>query len=93
MCGIIGHCGPEARRFVSRVERAREAMLHRGPDDAGLWSDDRVVLGSRRLAILDLSPTGHMPACMTGGGWSSMDTSGLRRFWRRRINAAFTVIR
>src|SRR5690349_17552819 len=67
MCGIIGHCGPEARRFVQRVERAREAMLHRGPDDAGLWSDDRVALGSRRLAILDLSPAGHMPMVSPDG--------------------------
>jgi asparagine synthase (glutamine-hydrolysing) len=67
MCGIIGHCGPEARRFVSRVQAAREAMLHRGPDDAGLWFDDRVALGSRRLAILDLSPNGHMPMVSPDG--------------------------
>jgi asparagine synthase (glutamine-hydrolysing) len=67
MCGIIGHCGPDARRFASRVESAREAMLHRGPDDAGLWSDGRVVLGSRRLAILDLSAAGHMPMVSPDG--------------------------
>jgi asparagine synthase (glutamine-hydrolysing) len=67
MCGIIGHCGPEARRFVSRVDRAREAMLHRGPDDAGLWVDERAVLGSRRLAVLDLSPSGHMPMASADG--------------------------
>jgi asparagine synthase (glutamine-hydrolysing) len=41
---------------------------HRGPDDSGIW-DKRfpdgsyVGLGSRRLAILDLSPLGHMPMC------------------------------
>jgi len=67
MCGIIGHCGPDARRFTSRVQNAREAMLHRGPDDAGLWSDDRVALGARRLAILDLSPNGHMPMVSPDG--------------------------
>ena len=67
MCGIIGHCGPEARRFPPRVQMAREAMLHRGPDDAGLWADDRVALGSRRLAILDLSPNGHMPMVSPDG--------------------------
>jgi len=67
MCGIIGHCGPDARRFTSRVQNARETMLHRGPDDAGLWSDDRVALGARRLAILDLSPNGHMPMVSPDG--------------------------
>jgi asparagine synthase (glutamine-hydrolysing) len=41
---------------------------HRGPDDFGLWERQfpdgtYVGLGSRRLAILDLSPSGHMPMC------------------------------
>jgi asparagine synthase (glutamine-hydrolysing) len=43
-------------------------QTHRGPDDFGIW-DKRLAdgsyigLGSRRLAILDLSPSGHMPMC------------------------------
>jgi len=41
-------------------------QAHRGPDDSGLWEKhfpdgSYVGLGSRRLAILDLSPDGHMP--------------------------------
>ncbi|MDB4883290.1 MAG: asnB [Gemmatimonadetes bacterium] len=67
MCGIIGHCGPDARALAPRVQAAREAMLHRGPDDAGLWTDDYASLGSRRLAILDLSPAGHMPMASADG--------------------------
>jgi asparagine synthase (glutamine-hydrolysing) len=41
----------------------RDQMVHRGPDDAGVYvSDDRRVgLGNRRLAIVDLSPAGHGP--------------------------------
>jgi asparagine synthase (glutamine-hydrolysing) len=41
----------------------RDSLAHRGPDDAGLWVSPRdgVTLGSRRLAILDLSPHGHQP--------------------------------
>ena len=43
-------------------------QAHRGPDDAGLWEQrfpdgGYVGLGSRRLAIIDLSPGGHMPMC------------------------------
>jgi asparagine synthase (glutamine-hydrolysing) len=41
----------------------RDSLQHRGPDDAGLWRSPThgVTLGSRRLAILDLSPRGHQP--------------------------------
>ena len=41
----------------------RDAMTHRGPDDAGLWEspDRRVVLAHRRLSIVDLSAAGHQP--------------------------------
>jgi asparagine synthase (glutamine-hydrolysing) len=37
------------------------AETHRGPDDGGLYQDARVVLGHRRLSIIDLSPAGHQP--------------------------------
>lgn len=45
----------------SRLTAMRDAMTHRGPDDAGEYLAAGVALGSRRLAILDLSPAGHMP--------------------------------
>ena len=46
-----------------RCTAMRDAMTHRGPDDAGLWEspDRRVVLAHRRLSIVDLSPAGHQP--------------------------------
>jgi asparagine synthase (glutamine-hydrolysing) len=63
VCGIIGSvrdafCLPE-----STSVRMRDSLAHRGPDDAGLWMAPAagVTLGSRRLAILDLSPRGHQP--------------------------------
>ena len=48
----------------------RDAMAHRGPDDAGLWqsADHRVVLAHRRLSIVDLSPAGHQPMSNDDGG-------------------------
>lgn len=47
-------------------------QAHRGPDDSGLWEKQYpdgsyVGLGSRRLAIIDLSPSGHMPMCNEDG--------------------------
>jgi asparagine synthase (glutamine-hydrolysing) len=63
MCGISGlvNCGD-----ADTLVRMTNVQSHRGPDDSGLWErrfpdGSYVGLGSRRLAILDLSPDGHMP--------------------------------
>lgn len=37
------------------------AIAHRGPDDDGVWAEDNIGLGSKRLAIIDLSKAGKMP--------------------------------
>jgi asparagine synthase (glutamine-hydrolysing) len=42
------------------VERMRDILTHRGPDDAGLFVDGRVGLGHRRLSIVDVA-SGHQP--------------------------------
>ena len=62
MCGILGLFDPKgppptSRTFASALER----LKLRGPDDSGAWQDECVVLGHRRLAIVDLTPTGHQP--------------------------------
>jgi asparagine synthase (glutamine-hydrolysing) len=46
---------------VAHAAAMRDVLEHRGPDDAGLFVAPGVVLGSRRLSILDLSAQGHMP--------------------------------
>src|SRR5258707_5419774 len=65
MCGISGlvNCGDR-----EALERMTSIQSHRGPDDSGVrdWRStdgSYVGLGSRRLAIIDLSPDGHMPMC------------------------------
>lgn len=62
MCGIAGALSP-APIDAGVVVRMREALAHRGPDHAGLWSSDdsRVCLGHRRLAIIDLDPRSNQP--------------------------------
>ncbi len=44
-----------------------DAIFHRGPDDGGTLVEGSVGLGSRRLAIIDLSPAGHMPMQSSDG--------------------------
>jgi asparagine synthase (glutamine-hydrolysing) len=47
-------------------------LAHRGPDDAGDWSDPqgRVGFGSQRLAIIDVSPLGHQPMTSADGRYT-----------------------
>jgi asparagine synthase (glutamine-hydrolysing) len=64
VCGIVGMlCREGASGDGAALERMREAIAHRGPDDAGAYRspDGRVLLGHRRLSIVDLSPAGHQP--------------------------------
>lgn len=63
MCGIIGLAGFLGGQTEEMCLQMRDRLQHRGPDDAGLWcsADGTVVLGHRRLSILDLSPAGHQP--------------------------------
>jgi asparagine synthase (glutamine-hydrolysing) len=53
----------------TQVCRMADQLVHRGPDDAGLWVDAEagVALGFRRLAIVDLSPAGHQPMTSSNG--------------------------
>lgn len=69
MCGISGlvNCGDR-----DALARMTCVQAHRGPDDSGLWDrrfpdGSYIGLGSRRLAILDLSPAGHMPMSNADG--------------------------
>lgn len=68
MCGIAGLLGPggiEPALVTAMTDRIRA----RGPDDSGLWAEDdrSVVLGQRRLSIIDLSAAGHQPMISASG--------------------------
>ena len=57
MCGIAGifHCGTPKPVDPERVGRMCEALVHRGPDGSGVWTDRGVGLGHRRLSIIDVA--------------------------------------
>jgi asparagine synthase (glutamine-hydrolysing) len=68
MCGIFGIVARNAQIADGILERGTQSLAHRGPDDSGTIvlrestpSPVEIGLGSRRLAILDLSPLGHQP--------------------------------
>src|SRR5438132_5167910 len=69
MCGIAGTVNWGDRETIDRMT---EIQRHRGPDDGGVWErhlpdGTYLSLGSRRLAIIDLSDAGHMPMSNDAG--------------------------
>ncbi len=68
MCGIAGFCNFRGD-WQKNIERMCDKMKHRGPDASGVWAseDHGVVLGHRRLAIVDLSPAGAQPMVSRDG--------------------------
>ncbi len=62
MCGIVGVWRYDGRTVEpALVVAARDTLVARGPDDAGVHVEPGVGLGHRRLSIIDLSPAGRMP--------------------------------
>ncbi len=73
MCGLAGMLLPEPSLAHGALQalagRMGDALLHRGPDDRGVWADETagIALAHRRLSILDLSPLGHQPMASADG--------------------------
>ncbi|WP_411851445.1 asparagine synthase (glutamine-hydrolyzing) [Stenotrophomonas sp. LGBM10] len=73
MCGLAGMLLPapglEQAALEHRARAMGDAMVHRGPDDSGVWADATagIALAHRRLSILDLSPLGHQPMASADG--------------------------
>ena len=73
MCGLAGiwslAASGDAAALAARCASMTAALQHRGPDDGAVWTDPSagLVLGHRRLAILDLSPAGAQPMVSRDG--------------------------
>jgi asparagine synthase (glutamine-hydrolysing) len=62
MCGLFGALSFDASAISSAHAQSMSARVaQRGPDDKGEYFDGPVMLGHRRLSIIDLSPAGHQP--------------------------------
>lgn len=63
MCGINGILHLQSQKKVDEriLTKMRDSLEHRGPDDKGLFIENNIGLGHRRLSILDVSKAGHQP--------------------------------
>ncbi|MDP9116452.1 MAG: asparagine synthase (glutamine-hydrolyzing), partial [Actinomycetota bacterium] len=62
MCGLIGFLSSDggAPSVARTLGDSLRDMRHRGPDEAGVWHDDDVAIGFRRLSIIDIDHS-HQP--------------------------------
>jgi|AntRauTorckE6833_2_1112554.scaffolds.fasta_scaffold01276_2 asparagine synthase (glutamine-hydrolysing) len=73
MCGFTGFIDFDRNSSESNyrtvLNRMNDLLTHRGPDDDGLWVDEKkgIALGHRRLSIIDLSADGHQPMISQSG--------------------------
>ncbi len=98
MCGIIGqiafsHSG--VRSQSGEISPPLIALMaRRGPDGEGYWSDgDFVTLGVRRLAVLDLSHTGHQPMLTQDGRYAIVYNGEVYNFGELRHELAQAGVR
>ena len=62
MCGLTGLLrSSPSDDIIAQVAKMTARLVHRGPDDEGVWTEGVIGLGHRRLAIIDLSATGAQP--------------------------------
>ncbi|MDD4555384.1 MAG: asparagine synthase (glutamine-hydrolyzing) [Bacteroidales bacterium] len=66
MCGLVGFYTPEGfnnNDASAILKKMTDTLTHRGPDDSGQWAnpDAGIILGHRRLSIIDLTDAGHQP--------------------------------
>jgi len=82
MCGISGflHLDPTRRASEELAVRMRDALEHRGPDDAGVYLNGPIGLGHRRLSILDLTSAGHQPFLSDDGRYSMVFNGEIYNF-------------
>lgn len=95
MCGFGGLLvAPTVEGFrpYRVVADMAATIAHRGPDDSGLWEgcEGRLAFGFRRLAILDLTDSGHQPMTSPSGRFSMVFNGEIYNFQRLRSELAGT---
>jgi len=71
MCGILGQINLRQHQSFDKqlFKKALNLQMHRGPDDVGVYENDRVIFGHRRLSILDLDSHAKQPMISKCGNY------------------------
>ena len=75
MCGIVGILDPKASTGAEDLRKLADSMAtaleHRGPDNAGSWTDEviGIALAHRRLEVVGRGPQGRQPMSSQSGRW------------------------
>lgn len=99
MCGIAGYYIPQSgqTRLSPRVDALSSTFHHRGPDSNGVWrsESEELFFFHGRLAIQDLSPSGHQPMLSSSGALCISFNGEIYNFheMRARVQAAGAVLR
>jgi asparagine synthase (glutamine-hydrolysing) len=89
MCGIAGRVGEGCDEWEPVVAAMTASLAHRGPDGSGvLRLPGGAVLGHRRLAIIDLSPTGAQPMADATGRYTIVFNGEVYNFRELRSELA-----
>lgn len=82
MCGINGILHLQASKKVDErlLTQMRDALEHRGPDDKGIFVDQNLGLGHRRLSILDVTAAGHQPFLSEDGRYAMVYNGEIYNF-------------
>lgn len=85
MCGIAGFCNSSSN-WRENIEKMNRRMYHRGPDAGGVWASENadVVLGHRRLSIIDLSENGAQPMRSASGRYVCVFNGEIYNYRRLR---------
>jgi len=88
MCGIVGWATSNHKAFDIPLEKMRGQLMHRGPDDTGLWfsADRQVGMGHTRLSIIDLSQNAHQPMILGGGRLAIVFNGEIYNFREIRVD-------
>ena len=82
MCGINGILHLQSQKKVDEriLTQMRDALEHRGPDDKGIYIQQNIGLGHRRLSILDVTSAGHQPFLSEDGRYAMVYNGEIYNF-------------
>jgi asparagine synthase (glutamine-hydrolysing) len=82
MCGINGILHLQSQKKVDEriLTKMRDSLEHRGPDDKGLFIENNIGLGHRRLSILDVTSAGHQPYLSEDGRYAMVFNGAIFNF-------------